>query len=409
MSMMNKTTQSLARACLFLIMIGVLMLVTGGCKQGAQAPQMGPPDVLVTEVVQQDVEIYGDWIGTLDGMVNAQIHAQVSGYLMTQNYKEGELVHKGDLLFEIDPRPFQAALDKAKGELDQAQANLELTAINVKRYTPLAKDNAISQQELDDAIQSNKGAQAAVETSQAAVKQAELNLEFTKVTSPIEGISGIAEAQVGDLVGPNGSELTAVSTVDPIKVYFPISEQEYMLAMKNRLAQGKGDDNTHTTNALELILANGDTYQHRGTIILADRQVNIKTGTIRIAGVFPNPHWILRPGQYAHVRLPIKMLAGALLVPQRAVAETQGSYHVVVVGKDNKASIRTVQAGDRSGQLWVIAKGLNPGERVVVEGMQKAREGTTVNPKPYVAAAGPAPAVTTNAPGPVAETNSPAT
>lgn len=379
----------------------ILALANFGCKRIAHAPQMGAPEVMVANVIQQDVPIYGDWIGTLDGMVNAQIHAQVSGYLMAQSYKEGEFLHKGDLLFQIDPRPFQAALDKAKGELDQARANLDLTAINVKRYTPLAKDNAISQQELDDAIQSNKGAQAAMETSQAAVKQAELNLEFTKITSPIDGIAGIAEAQVGDLVGPNSAELTAVSTVDPIKVYFPISEQEYMLAMENRMAQGRGDmASGHTTNNLELILANGETYPQRGTIILADRQVNIKTGTIRIAGLFSNPHFILRPGQYAHVRLPIKMLSGALLVPQRAVAETQGSYHVVVVDKNNRASIRTVQTGDRSGSFWIIAKGLNPGERVVVEGIQKAREGALVNPKPYIVEAGAVPAAGTNAPAP---------
>jgi len=377
----------------------ILALATFGCKRAAHAPQMGPPEVMVMDVVQKDISIYGDWIGTLDGMVNAKIHAQVSGYLMAQCYKEGDLVHKGDLLFQIDPRPFQAALDKAQGELDQARANLDLTAIDVKRYTPLAKDNAISQQELDDAIQSNKGAQAAMETAQAALTQAELNLEFTKITSPIDGIAGIAEAQVGDLVGPNGAELTAVSTVDPIKVYFPISEQEYMLAMENRIAQGRGAMTSgHTTNNLELVLANGETYPHKGAIIIADRQVNIKTGTIRIAGLFANPNFILRPGQYAHVRLPVKMLTGALLVPQRAVAETQGNYHVVVVDKNNRASIRTVQTGDRSGSFWIITTGLNPGERVVVEGMQKAREGTTVNPKPYMVEAGPVPAAGTNAP-----------
>ena len=381
--------------------IVILIMATFGCKRTAHAPQVGPPDVMVMDVVQKDVPIYGDWIGTLDGMVNAKIHAQVSGYLMVQCYKEGELVHKNDLLFQIDPRPFQASLDKAKGELDQAQANLDLTTIDVKRYTPLAKDNAISQQELDDAIQSNKGAQAALETAQAAVKQAELNLEFTKITSPIDGIAGIAEAQVGDLVGPNSSELTAVSTVDPIKAYFPISEQEYMLAMENRIAQGRGDMSSgHTTNNLELVLANGETYPHKGTIIIADRQVNIKTGTIRIAGLFANPHFILRPGQYAHIRLPIKLLNNALLVPQRAVAETQGSYHVVVVDKNNKASIRTVQAGDRSGSSWIISKGLNPGERVVVEGIQKAREGALVNPKPYMVEAGAVPTAGANAPTP---------
>ncbi len=372
-----------------------LTLAAGGCRPAGHAPPAGPPEVLVTEVIQRDVPVYADWIGTLDGMVNARIHAQVSGYLKAQHYKEGDLVRQGDLLFEIDPRPFQAALDRARGEMAQARANLDLTEINVKRYTPLAKDNAISQQELDDAIQANKAAQAALEAAQAAVQQAELNLEFTRITSPIAGIAGIAEAQVGDLVGPNTSELTAVSQVDPIKVYFPLSEQEYMLAMESRLAQGRGDlSSGKTTNNLELVLANGEEYPHKGAIILADRQVNPKTGTIRIAGLFPNPNSILRPGQYAHVRLPIKLRAGALLVPQRAVVETQGSFHVAVVDRDHKVSIRPVRTADRIGPLWVIEQGLNPGEQVVVEGLQRARAGATVNPKPFVAAAA------TNAPAP---------
>lgn len=380
----------------------ILASAACGCKRVKPAQQLEPPTVMVAAVVQQEISIYGEWIGTLDGMVNAQIHAQVSGYLMAQCYKEGDLVHKGDLLFQIDPRPFQAAFDRAKGQMAEAQANLDMTAIDVKRYTPLAKNNAISQQELDNAIQSNKGAQAALESAQAALKQAELNLEFTKITSPIDGIAGIAEAQVGDLVGPNSGELTAVSTVDPIKVYFPISEQEYMLAMDSRLAQGRGDMITgRETNNLELVLANGETYAHKGVIVTADRQVNIKTGTIRIAGLFPNPRWILRPGQYAHVRLPIKKMDDALLVPQRAVTETQGSYHVVVVDKGNRASIRTVQVGDRSGSSWIITKGLNPGERVVVEGTQKAHAGAVVNPQPYVIVAAPVtPPAHTNPPAP---------
>lgn len=404
---MNQITKARCRTGVCWAASLVLILAVGGCTPAKRAAQAGPPDVMVMEVIQQDVPIYADWIGTLDGMVNAKIHAQVSGYLKSQNYQEGTLVHKGDLLFEIDPRPFQAALARARGEMDQAKANLDLTEIDVKRYTPLAKDNAISQQELDDAIQANKAAQAALETAQAAVHQAELNLEFTRITSPIDGIAGIAEAQVGDLVGPNSADLTAVSTVDPIKVYFPISEQEYMLAMENRIAQGRGDMTSgRSTNNLELVLANGETYPHKGTIIIADRQVNIKTGTIRIAGTFPNPQFILRPGQYAHVRLPIRLLSGALLVPQRAVVETQGSYHVVVVDKDNRVSLRTVQTGERSGPLWIITQGLQPGERVVIEGIQKARAGAVVNPKPYVAAAAPAPAAK---PVTVPATNAPAT
>ena len=399
--MMNQTKLSRLKLRIFSGMAIVMTLVVGGCKPALHAPGMGSPDVLVMDVVQKDVPIYGDWIGTLDGFVNAQIHAQVSGYLKSQNYKEGDFVHKDDLLFEIDPRPFQAALDKAQGDLDQAKANLDMTSIDVKRYTPLAKDNAISQQELDNAIQSNKGAQAALEACQASVMQAKLNLEFTRITSPIDGIAGIAEAQVGDLVGPNSSELTAVSTVDPIKVYFPISEQEYLWAMERRLTEGKkGMSGAHATNNLELVLSNGQIYPHKGNIVIADRQVNIKTGTIRIAGLFPNPDHILRPGQYAHVRFVVQMLKNALIVPQRAVAETQGSYHVIVVDNNNRASIRTVQMGESSGQFIVITSGLNPGERVVVEGIQKARDGVIVNVKPYIAEAAPGPAAGTNAPMP---------
>ncbi|MBU4200613.1 MAG: efflux RND transporter periplasmic adaptor subunit [Verrucomicrobia bacterium] len=399
--MMNQIKQSqlMARSC---FAAGIVMtLVMVGCKPAGPAPQMGAPDVLVMDVVQKDVPIYGEWIGTLDGMVNAKINAQVSGYLKSQNYTEGDLVRKGDLLFQIDPRPFQATLDKSQGELNQAQANLDLTAINVKRYTPLAKDNAISQQELDDAIQSNKGAQAALETCQAAVQQAELNLEFTKITSPIDGIAGIAEAQVGDLVGPNSSELTAVSTVDPIKVYFPISEQEYLWAMSKRLAEG--DDAlkaAHTTNNLELVLANGQRYPHPGRIVLADRQVNIRTGTILLAGLFPNSQHVLRPGQYARVRLVVQTLKDALLVPQRAVIETQGAYNLAVVDEQNKVSIRAVQVGDNSGSFTVIREGVRAGERVVVEGIQKARQGAVVNPQPYKMEADPAPAAGTNIPAP---------
>ena len=375
----------------------ILTLTIFGCKRSA--PQMIPPEVLVMDVVQKDVPIYGNWIGTLDGMVNAQIHAQVSGYLMAQHYQEGSLVHKGDLLFQIDSRPFQAALDKAKGQMAESQANLDMTAINVKRYTPLAKNNAISQQELDNAIQSNKGAQAALETAQATVQQAELNLGFTKVTSPIEGIAGIAEAQIGDLVGPNTAEMTAISKVNPIKAYFPVSEQEYMKAMEKRIM--RSETNTiHRTNNLELILADGNTYPHKGTIVLANRQVNIRTGTIILAGLFPNPANILRPGQYARIRFVIQMHPNALLVPQRAVTEIQSTYNVVVVDKKNRASIRTVQMGERSGTLWIVEQGLKPGERVIVEGLQKVREDTIVNPKPYQSDTGQAAVTGTNIPIP---------
>lgn len=372
-------------------------------KRSAHSPAIEPPEVLVMDVIQKDVPIYGNWIGTLDGMVNAQIRAQVSGYLMTQAYREGSLVNKGDLLFEIDPRPFQAALDKAAGQLAQAQAHQGKTELDVKRYTPLAKTSAISQEELDDAVQANLAAKAAVDSALAQVQEAKLNLGFTRITSPVTGIAGIAEAQVGDLVGPSSPKLTTVSQVDPIKVYFPISEQEYMrVAEKIITDERNGMTNAHHHKDLELILVDGFKYPQKGEVIIADRQVNIRTGTIRIAGLFPNPGYILRPGQYAHVRSVMQMCKGALLVPQRAVIETQGTYSVVVVDKNNRASIRPVQMGDRSGEFWIVSQGLKPGEKVVVEGTQKVREGALVTPRPYVPDVTPTSVDETNTPVPEA-------
>ena len=364
------------------VVVMAAALTVFGCKRAA--PQMVPPDVMVMEVIQKDVPIYGDWIGTLDGMVNAQINAQVSGYLISQNYKEGTFIRKGDLLFKIDARPFQASLDKAKGQLAQAKARLGKTELDVKRYTPLAKDNAISQEELDDAVQSNLAAKAARDSAQAQVQESELNLEFTRIISPIDGIAGIAKAQVGNLVGPSSSELTMVSTVNPIKVYFPLSEQEFLQAAEKMLAnEKKGITNQPHENILDLILVDGTKYPHKGRVIIANRQINIRTGTILIAGLFENPTRILRPGQYAHVRAVVKTCPDALLVPQRAVTELQGMYQIAVVDKNNRASIRTVQMGERSGTLWIVTQGLKPGERVIVEGMQKVRAGTIVNPQPY--------------------------
>lgn len=377
------------------------------CKRSAHQPEMQPPDVMVMDVIQKDVPIYGDWIGTLDGLVNAQINAQVSGYLISQKYREGTLVHKGDLLFEIDARPFQAVLDKAKGQLAQAEARLGKTALDVKRYAPLAKTSAISQEELDDAVQANLAAKAAVDSAQAQVQEAELNLGFTRITSPIDGIAGIAEAQVGDLVGPSSPQLTMVSTVDPIKVYFPISEQEFLLAAEKMLAAEKnGITNEPHEKTLDLTLVDGRKYPHKGRVIIVDRQVNIRTGTILIAGLFDNPEQLLRPGQYAHVRAVVKTRPDATLVPQRAVIETQGAYSVIVVDKNNCSSIRSVQMGERHEQFWIVNQGLHPGERVIVEGTQKVREGTIVNPKPYQPSVDSAPATGTNTPAPVATIHS---
>jgi RND family efflux transporter MFP subunit len=362
----------------------VFLVNAVGCtdaKVRAAAPPP-PPLVEVAPVIQKDVPVHGEWVGTLEGYVNAQIQPQVSGYLIRQDYHEGALVKKGQLLFEIDPRPFQALLDQANGQLAQAEAQMANTELNVKRDIPEAEAHAIPQSQLETDTQSLRGAKAAVETSRAAVEQAQLNLGYTRVVSLIDGIAGINTVQVGNLVGPS-TVLTAVSQVSPIKVYFPISEQEYL-----RMADGGGpgsvDFTTHASRIpLQLTLADGSAYPHPGRIIFADRQVNTQTGTIEIVGEFPNSRNLLRPGQYARVQAPTGNLNGALLVPQAAVNQQQGTYQVTVVGADNRAQLHTVEVGPKVGTLWVITSGLKPGERVVAVGAEKAREGDLVNPTPY--------------------------
>ena len=370
---------ALARVLLF-ILLAVFTLAVIGCGQ-TRATATPPPEVSVAPVVQRDVPVYSEWVATLDGYVNAQIRPQVSGYIIKQDYKEGSLARNGQVLFEIDPRPFKAALDRAKGDLMQAQAQLGKSTLDVERDVPLAEGKAIAQSQLDNDIQAKLGAQAAVESGRAAVEQAELNLEFTKVISLVDGIAGIAQVQIGNLVGPN-SVLTAVSQVDPIKAYFPISEQEYLHAQQKSGASASRHALSFFGNSLELILADGSIYPHKGKILLADRQVDPSTGTIRIVAAFPNPGNILRPGQYGRVRVESSMKKGALLLPQSAIAQSQGSYQVAVVGNDHKVSMRTVKPGEKVKTMWVIDEGLKPGEQVVVEGLQKLREGTLVIPKP---------------------------
>jgi membrane fusion protein (multidrug efflux system) len=321
-------------------------------------------------------------VGTLEGYVNAQISPQVSGYLIRQDYQEGAFVRKGQLLFEIDPRPFQAVLDQAKGQLAQAEARMANAEINVKRDIPEAEAHAIPQSQLDTDTQALLAAKAAVEADQAAVEQAALNLGYTKVLSLIDGIAGVTTVQVGNLVGP-ASVLTAVSQVNPAKVYFPISEQEY-LHMADGAATGRVDWMTHASRIpLQLILADGTTYSYPGKIVFADRQVNTQTGTIQIVGEFPNPKNLLRPGQYARIRALTGYLPKASLVPQAAVNQQQGICEVTVIGSDNRAQLRTVEVGPKVGTLWVITSGLKPGERVVVVGVEKAKEGQLVNPTSY--------------------------
>jgi membrane fusion protein (multidrug efflux system) len=425
-------------AALGVVVVGVLIaLFLGRSSKPAQAAPV-PLQVDVIQVKQQDVPIYSEWIGTTDGMVNADIRGQVSGYLLSKAYTEGAFVRKGQLLFQIDPRPLQAVLNQARGDLArseslveqavsqlaqaeaqlaqahsqraQAEANQRQTQLNVNKYGPLLQQKAVTQQDFDNADQANEAAKAQVEvaksqikaataatqtaksaivaaraqvqSSQAAVKTAELNLGFTRIFSPIDGIAGIALAQVGDLVNPTSGILTTVSTVDPIKVYFTVSEQEYLAYVQRNPTPA---DRTSAQRQLELqvFLADGTTYPHAGRFYIADRQVDPKTGAIRTAGLFPNAENILRPGQYARVRAATSTQNNALLIPQRAVSQLQGMYRVAVVGSDNKVTMRTVTPGPTVGQMWVIANGLKAGETVMVDGTQKVTPGATVAPRPY--------------------------
>src|SRR5579864_4395811 len=407
------------------LLIGVGALSTINCaKTSTAANAPAPPEVEVVVVERRDIPIEREWIGTLDGMVNAAIKAQVTGYLLTQNYTEGSFVRKGQLLFEIDPRPFQAALDQAQGQLAQAngglaqakaqlvqseaqlaaaEANQHKAQLDEDRYIPLARQQAITQQDLDNATQGNlaakaqvqaakagvetakaqiQAANAAVEAAKAAVATARLNLGFTELISPIDGIAGLAQQQVGALVSPASGAVTTVSTVDPIKAYFTVSEQEYLDFNRRFPTQASRDAETGRL-PLELILADGTVYAHTGKFFFADRQVNQATGAIRLAALFSNPGNILRPGQYGRIRTSTRTHLGALLVPQRAVTELQGTYQVAVVDRENKISIRTVKVGERTGRMWIIDEGLKPGERVVAEGVQKVGPGMQVKPLPF--------------------------
>ena len=354
------------------------LLILVGCGGGkAASPAPPPPTVEVATVIQRDTPIFTEWIATLDGYVNADIQPRVSGYIIKQNYTEGALVRKGDVLFEIDPRPLKAALDQAKAEFAQAEAQLGKASLDVERDTPLAEARAIAQSQLDTEVQAKLGAQALVLAAKANVDQAELNLEFTKVTSLVSGIAGIARVQIGNLVGPT-SVLTSVSQVEPIKAYFTVSEQVF-IDFHRRFPTEQSVAEQRKRIPLQLILGDGTTYDHTGAISFADREVNAATGTIRIAGVFPNPNNLLRPGGYGRIRLSVQTVTGALLIPQRAVTELQGSYQVAVVGGDNKVSIRPVTVGDRVGTLWIVTGGLKAGERVIVEGLMKVRDGVVVD------------------------------
>jgi len=374
---------------------GIALLIVTACDKQKVAPP-APPTVEVVGVAQRDVPIYMEWIGSLDGDVNAVIRPQVTGYLVRQNYREGDLVKQGQPLFEIDPRTFEAAVEEAKGLRAQQLARFETTKANLARIKPLAAVNAVSQKDLDDATGAHLSAKAQLEAAEAALKTAKLNLGFTRITSPVTGIAGIAKAQIGDLLSPGmATELTTVSTVDPVRVYFNISEREY-LKMVGSLGEGKRPGQT----PLDLFLVDGSQYPHQGKVAVFNRQVDTTTGTFKVAALFPNPDNILRPGQYGKVRATMSVEKGALLVPQRAVTEVQGKYLVAVVGADNKVDIRPVTVGERIGGEWLIRKGLQSGEQVIAEGTQKVRPGATVNPQPFAAGA---PAEKPAAPAPAAK------
>jgi RND family efflux transporter MFP subunit len=402
-----------------IVLIGVALAAESCTKSTSAAGSPPLPQVEVVPVEQKNVPVYREWIGTLDGLVNAAIKAEVTGYLLSQDYKEGSFVRKGQLLFEIDPRPFDAALAQAEGQLAQAKgqlaqakaqltqaqaqlaqsvANQQRAQMDVDKYTPLAKQKAVTQQELDNAVQNNtankaqieaskagvetaraqiEASSAAVQSAEAAVMAAKVNTSFTHLNSPIDGIAGLAQVQVGNLVSPSSGAITTVSTLDPIKANFTVGEQEY-------LSLTSGSVNDLAKLQLELILADGSTYQQKGKFSFADRQVNQSTGAIQLTGLFPNPGNRLRPGQYGKVRAAIGTSAGALLIPQRAVSELQGGYQVSVLDEKNTVSIQQVKVAEQIGTMWVISEGLKPGQRVIAEGFQNVRPGMQVSPKPFV-------------------------
>jgi membrane fusion protein, multidrug efflux system len=378
----TKDVVSMFRRNTFIVSLLTLVAPLSGCKDKEEARPATPPEVEVVSVEQKDVPIYRDWVGTLQGEVNATISAQVSGYLISRLYNEGRAVTNGQVLFQIEPAPFDAALAKAKAQVTEAEARKGKTVLDVRRYTPLAKTQAISQQELDDAIQKDKAADGDVASAQAAVQTAELNLAFTTIRSPVDGIAGVAQAQIGDLLGPGAGALTTVTKSNPIRVYFSVSQQLMTELAERVLAEGR-EIRTGEGPPLELVLASGSMYPLKGKFRFANNQVDVKTGTIQVVGEFPNPRELLLPGMFTRVRVLLNTETNALLVPQRAVTDMQSRYLIALVGADNKVSIRPVTVGERVGQEWIITGNVKAGDRVVAEGVQKVREGAVVNPVPF--------------------------
>jgi len=373
------------------LVVALFALTFSGCGPKAPPPPP-PPEVLVAEVKQHDVPIYNEYVGQLDASVNATIQSRVQGYLISQNYKEGQPVKKDDVLFEIDRRPFEAALAQAKAAFLQADASAKQAEMNAQRAADLFQRKVSSEQERDNAVQSAAAARAQAEAQRAAVEQAQLNLDYTTIHAPVDGIAGLVRVQVGDLISA-GTTLTSVTKVDPIKAYFTVSEQRYS-EYSRRYADPQLRIAHEKELSFELILADGTVYPHTGEMYAADNQVDVRTGSLRIAALFPNPGNILRPGQFARIRVRSEVKPGALLVPQRAVTELQGTNQVAVVGPDNKVHIQPVKMGRRIDHEWIVEEGLKAGDKVIVEGVQKAREGAVVNPKPWTPPS-PSPAPTT--------------
>lgn len=376
-----RISRYLSSSFLNAVLIAIFVFCSG-CDQARQQASAEPPIVEVAIVEQRDVPIYQEWVGTLDGMVNAQILAQVTGYLIKQAYHEGAPVKKGDLLYEIDPRTFKAALDGARSDLARQQAILQTARLDLKRIERLLPEKAVSVRDRDNAVGKAAQAEAELLAARAAVQKAKLDLEFTRILSPIDGIAGLSKAQLGNLVGPGSanSVLTTVSQVDPIKAFIPLSEQQYLQLASER-QQHPGN---HNSAKVELILADGTIYPEPGRFYFADREVNVKTGTIQVAVLFSNPDNLLRPGQFARIRATQTQI-DALLVPQRAITELQGKYMAAVIKPDNTVTMRMVTPGQRVNSSWIITSGLQAGERVVAEGTLKVREGMTVSPIPYSA------------------------
>jgi membrane fusion protein (multidrug efflux system) len=380
-------------------LLPLLLFTLLGCEKKEAAAPPSPPEVIVAQVVQQDVPIYGEWVSQLNGPVNVDITPKVQGYLLRQTYQNGFFVKKGELLFELDPRQYQADLDQAKAQVSQAEADLARFDADVQRDTPLAAQNAIPQKELDTDLANQAAMRSLVEAKKAALQNAQLNLGWTKIYSPIEGIAGVSNSQIGDLVGTN-TKMVTVSQVDPIWAYFNVSESLFLsfAPQLTRVISGKISPAALRKSPVEFIQANDVPYPRKGAVIYVNRQVGTQTGTIQMAAEFPNPDAVLRPGGYGRARVRIGENKQALLVPQASVIEVQSQYQILVVTPDNKAKPRPIKVGDRVGTNWIVTDGLKAGERVVVEGIQKvqtfaaqvpemAKEGVPVVPKASSAAA----------------------